>query len=83
MDWGYGNQGMGPFGWIGGGIMMILFVILAIWIVRQLTQSGDHRITGGRTSALEVLDQRFARGEIPLESYTRDREVLKKALREK
>ena len=83
MDWGYGNQGNGPLNWIGGGLMMILFVILAIWIVRQLTRSGEHGFSSGRTSALEVLDQRFARGEIPLESYTRDREVLKKALREK
>ena len=83
MDWGYGNQGSGPFGWIGGGVMMILFIILAIWIVRQLTRSGDRGYSGGQTSALEVLDTRFARGEIPLEDYTRDREVLKRALRGK
>lgn len=83
IDWGYGNQGNDPFGWIVGGVMMILFIILAIWIVRQLTKSGDHGFSGGHPSAIEILDQRFARGEIPLEGYIRDREVLKKALRGK
>jgi len=83
MDWRYGDPGYGLFGWIGGGVMMILFVVLAIWVVRQLTKSGDHTGFGGGRSPLEILDHRFARGEIPIEDYTRDREALKKALRDK
>jgi hypothetical protein len=51
---------------------------LAIWVVRQLTKSHDHVEHG--PSPLEVLDHRFARGEISLEDYTRDREVIRKAV---
>jgi uncharacterized membrane protein len=80
MDWRYGDQGSSAFGLIGGGVMMILFVVLAIWVVRQLTRPHDQAHAERGPSPLEVLDQRFARGEMPLEDYTRDREALKKAI---
>lgn len=81
-DWQYGDHGENFAHLIGFGVMLVLLVILAVWVVRQLTGPGDHGRTGTH-SPLEVLDQRFARGEIPLEDYTRDREALKKALRDK
>jgi uncharacterized membrane protein len=49
-------------------------------VVRQLTRPHDQAHAERGPSPLEVLDQRFARGEMPLEDYTRDREVLKKAI---
>lgn len=82
-DWHYGEHGGNGLGFVACAMMVILFVLLAIWVVRQLTGSSDHAHAGNAPSPLEVLDQRFARGEIPLEDYTRDREVLKKALHEK
>jgi uncharacterized membrane protein len=81
MDWRYGDQGGNAFGWVAGGVMMILFVVLAIWVVRQLAK--DYIQPERGPSPLEVLDHRFARGEMPLEDYTRDREVLRKAIRGK
>lgn len=81
-DWQYGEHGGNFAPLIGCGVMLVLLIILAVWVIRQLTGSSDHGRTGA-ISPLEVLDQRFARGEIPLEDYTRDREALKKALHDK
>ncbi|HUW77269.1 MAG TPA: hypothetical protein VMV52_00790 [Candidatus Nanopelagicaceae bacterium] len=91
MDWQYGNQGANAFGMIGGALMMIVFVLLAVWVVRQLMSTNHHAPHDhGRNwhseagpAPLEIMDARFARGEISLEDYTRDREALKKALRDK
>lgn len=73
----------GGFGWIGmlfGGLMMLLFwgglIALVFFAVRSFAQSssGQDRShsTGARSSgsnALEVLKERYARGEITKEEY--------------
>lgn len=77
--WGYGNWGMGPWGgyggfeWIG---MIIWIVILAliiaavVWLVRAMTHPGQTHSAGERRSrGLEVLEERYARGEIKREEY--------------
>ncbi len=67
-QWG-NNQGwhMGP-GMIGGGIFMIVFWILIlvglVFFIKWLIQST------GSNRALEILKERYARGEIDLEFET-------------
>ena len=78
MMWGWPNM-MGGFfgggmGWIGmilGFIFFILIIIgvifLIVWIVKRATHSGIEDKTGSK--ALEVLKERYAKGEITKEQY--------------
>jgi putative membrane protein len=69
---------MGGGWWLVMGIGWLVFlgllVVLTYFLVRHLTQSerrGRHR-----TTAEELLDERFARGEIDEAEYQRRRDVL-------
>ena len=74
------------FGWGGmifGGLMMLLFwgglITLFIWLVRSLITKENHPQAphqNGGASAREILDRRYARGEISREDY----EVMKEDL---
>ena len=63
--WGIGY---GPFGWL---MMMVLWGVIigaAILAVRWLTSQDDGRGPGHR-SALELLKERYASGEIDREEF--------------
>ena len=69
-----GGLGMG-FG-IFGLVLMVLFwgglIALAVWLVRSLfphTTQPPAPSWGSGLSARDILDRRFARGEINLEEY--------------
>jgi putative membrane protein len=77
----YGGWGMGP-GMMGGwgtggfgGILMVVFWILIlvglIFLIRWLIQStGRDKTTGsGGNGALEILKERYAKGEIDKEEF--------------
>jgi putative membrane protein len=65
-------HGMGPWGWM----MMIAFwtvvILLVIWAIRSTARQGQR----DEDSALRILDDRFARGEIDREDYEERRRVL-------
>lgn len=65
-------HGMGPWGWL----MMIVFwaavIYLIVWAVRS-SATPDLR---EEDSALRILDERLARGEIDGEEYRERRQVL-------
>ena len=69
--WGYGGWWM--------GLAMILFwvgvVAVIVWAVR--TSTTREAPTRGST-ALDVLDERYARGEIDDEEYERRRKMLQR-----
>lgn len=69
-DWGAGA-------WILMVVMMVAFwglvIILAVWLVRSLG-SGDR--PGRGVTAIELLDQRLARGEISPDEYKERRNAL-------
>ena len=76
-------MGNGGFGMGVGGPFMILFWILVIaaiialiaWLTGQTNRSGSNR-GGGTDRALEILEQRYANGEIDREEFERKREDL-------
>ncbi len=74
MMWGWGN-GMGWGGWLAMSLMMVVFwgliIALVVWAVRQFRPTPEHR-----SSALSVLEERFARGEIDREEFDQRRAVL-------
>lgn len=73
---------MGSWGagwWVVMVLMMVLFwglvIVGVVWLVRSLSerQHGSHR-----PDPTEVLDHRFASGEISVEEYRERRELLNK-----
>ncbi len=76
--WWY--DGMGWGGWVAMMLSMVVFWSLLFYgllaIVRAAGDSGvGARATG--TDPLEVLDERFARGEIDVDEYHARQEVLR------
>ena len=83
---GYGHGFWGGHwgGWFPGPVMMlILFAVVAvvvIWIVRQSggnanRRPGDHNGSPGKTP-LDILKERFAKGEIDKDEFEERRKVL-------
>jgi len=66
----YGNI----FSWgFGGGFVMILFwvavVVLIVWVVKEIGGKNSQDQTRYSKSALDILEERYAKGEIDKEEY--------------
>ena len=76
MGWG----GVGAGGWVVMALLMLAFWGLVVFGVVALFRSGRPTGSGAGTrherSAEQVLDERFARGEINAEEYHARRAVL-------
>lgn len=70
---GFGMGGLGGFGALFGmGVSLLLFVgliVLVVWGISQLTRSGPQVSSAGAGSAVEILNARYARGEITKAEY--------------
>ena len=67
---GYGMMGgYGGFGMIIWIVVLIAIVALIVWLVRSPGISGMHHLTPRRSSGLDVLEERYARGEINRDEY--------------
>ena len=73
---GYG-VGMG-LGWIVMVLIWVLLIGLIVWGVTRLVPTSASRPepTGGTESAEEILDRRFANGELDVAEYTERRQHL-------
>jgi len=83
MMWG---TGWGWGGWVAMLIMMVLFWGLTVaGIIAVVRYLGAGRPGGNRGSgpadAEEILAERFARGEIDQDEYTRRRDLLRSSRR--
>jgi putative membrane protein len=72
MMMGYGFSG--PFGWLGMGLGIIvhlaftaLVIMAAVWLFKALFRSNSQ--DESRSNALEILKQRYAKGEITTDEY--------------
>jgi len=76
--WGHEGYGFG----FGGGFMWIIWILLmvvVVWLVKAAIGGDSNRPVGGggaSPSALEILKQRYARGEINQAEYERMRKQL-------
>lgn len=68
--WGFmggGGFGLGPIIWI---VILIAAVAGVVWLVRSLGARDDRQMASPRRSpGLDVLEERYARGEINREEY--------------
>ena len=61
---------MGGFGMFGGMfIFWILIIVLAVLLVKGLFNANESRSTEDTTTAKQILDERYARGEINRDQY--------------
>lgn len=85
---GYGwHGGGGGWGaWVFMAVMLavvcVAIIAAAVMLVRYRTDQHSPTTptrtpTGDRDSALQILDERFARGEIDAEEYTHRRDLLR------
>ncbi|VBB45475.1 exported hypothetical protein [uncultured Desulfatiglans sp.] len=80
---GYGDWHMGPgmmdgwgMGWFGGIFMLAIWILIIVgliflirWLVHN-TRSDSHASSGGGSSrALDILKERYARGEIDRQEF--------------
>jgi putative membrane protein len=65
--WGYG--GYGPIYMIFWFIILIAIVTLIVWVVRSITVPGVHHLPPRRSAGLDLLEERYARGEINRDEY--------------
>jgi putative membrane protein len=76
MHWGgYGWDG-GWFGWVGMVFWWLLVVFLVVSAIRWLSSRGDSSTTSRARSALDILKERYARGEIEKKEYEEKRKAL-------
>lgn len=80
-DW-MGHMGWGWGGMIFGTLTMLIFlagvVVFAVLLVRWLGAGGGPRQESpARPTALEILQERFAKGEIDKPEYEERKRVLK------
>ena len=81
--WGMGPGMMGGWGmgWFGGIFMMlfwVLIIIALVFFIRWLVRTGDNRVDKGvsQSRALEILKERYARGEINTQEFDEKRRLL-------
>jgi len=73
MGYGYG-RGYGMMdGWFGGGIFMLIIGVIIIaggfFLIRMLMNQSKKTVPTTENTALEILKQRYARGEINHEEF--------------
>ena len=75
---------MGGGAWIFMGLFWVILIAAIIWLVVRLLPSNSHsgattappHQVSGQESPLDVLDRRFASGELDLETYQAQRAAL-------
>lgn len=82
MGFGYGYGGYGGCGLIGGGFWMMLIplILIGIIIFAAFKLWGGSSVKSEREldNSMEILNERFARGEINEEEYKQKKALLLK-----
>ncbi|MBZ9687033.1 SHOCT domain-containing protein [Clostridium estertheticum] len=72
--YGYGYNMMG--GWFGMMIIPIIIIGVIVFVVYNHGHNSDFKNTGVRNTSLDILNNRFAAGEINEEEYNRKKDLL-------
>lgn len=70
MMWGYGYNG-GVWMWVVGGLIVVGLVVLVVALIRNSTAAtrAGTTITAVTSTPRQILDERYARGELNTEEY--------------
>ncbi len=74
-NWGYG-YGYGPIHMIIWVVIIIAVIALCAWMMRSVCMPGMRRHGMPRSAGLDVLEQRYARGEINRDEYLQKKQDL-------
>ncbi|AKJ69388.1 hypothetical protein PATSB16_36900 [Pandoraea thiooxydans] len=74
---GFGYGMMGGFGFLMMILLIVVFVAVVLMLTRRATGIGPERHER-RSKALDILDERYARGEIDADEYQRRRADLER-----
>ena len=66
---GWGGGGFGPFGMIIWLVILVAIVAGIVWLIRAVVPGGTDHLPARRSSGLDVLEERYARGEINQDEY--------------
>jgi putative membrane protein len=74
---GWGSGMMGGWGYGGYGVLHMVFWVLiliaiifgVVWLVRTVATSGTLGASARRSAGLDVLEERYSRGEINRDEY--------------
>ena len=69
-----GWSGMGGLGWLAMVVFWVAVIALVFWAVRSFTGGATRK--GGSATPLDVLNQRFAAGEISQADYEQAKRTL-------
>lgn len=70
--------GFNRFGWMGGSFMMLLWPLIIGLIFYFTFKSSNRHCTTYNNRALEILDEKFASGEITEEEYLHKKKIINK-----
>ena len=73
-NWGY-RGAMGWYGWIGPALMLVFWAAVIVAIVFFIRRQGRASLPRDE-SALDILKERYARGEINKEEYEQKKSDL-------
>jgi putative membrane protein len=68
--WGFGFPGFGMI------VVWVLIIVLAVWFVRAFVGTGTDAGSSKGKSARQLLDERYARGEIDRDEFEQKRRDL-------
>ncbi len=73
MEHGFGTHGWGMgFGWLIGLIILVIIIWLVVKVVNQNNTSNQSH----NKSALDILKERYARGEISKEEFEEKTKII-------
>ncbi|MGH4125556.1 MAG: SHOCT domain-containing protein [Clostridium sp.] len=71
---GYGYNMMG--GWFGMMIIPIILIGVVIYVIYNQGQKNNGKDIGFKDNSIDILNERFARGEINEEEYNTKKNIL-------
>jgi len=74
MGYGYGYNMMG--GWFGMMIIPIILIGVVIYVIYNQGQKNNGKDISFKDNSIDILNERFARGEINEEEYNAKKNVL-------